>query len=233
MRGRWTFGLCVMTVGILILLRNLHIISFSIGWFIANFWPLLLIIWGLSYIFECNHAEGKICGVIVTALGLIFLGRNLGWFIFEWHMFWKLIGPVILILIGIAILTRSFFDTNSHFVLMSGIEKKDAWRLEKGVFWTLMGGINLDLRKAEIPDGATDLHFIAVMGGINIIVPPGLAVVCEGTSILGGIEFFGKENGGIIANLHEEQGDVKNSPQIIRINSLTVMGGIEVKAVES
>jgi hypothetical protein len=233
MRGRWTLGLFIIAIGVLILLRNIHIIDFSLGWFITRFWPLLLIIWGLGYVFEYNHAGGKFCGVIITVLGVIFLGRNLDWFIFDWRMFWKLIGPVILILIGIAILIRSFSGGNSHFVLMSGLEKKDVWRLRKGIFWALMGSIDLDLRKAEIPDGKTNLQFIAFMGGINIIVPPGMAVIGEGTSILGGIKFFGKESGGIIADLHVEQGDVKNRPQIIQIHSLTVMGGIEVKAVDN
>jgi predicted membrane protein len=232
-RGRWTFGLCVMAIGVLILLRNLHVVNISLGWVITHLWPLLLIIWGLNDIIENNHAQAKICGVIVTAIGLIFLGRNLGWFFFDWHMLWKLIVPGILILLGIAILTKSFYGGKSHFALMSGIEMKDSWRVDKGTYWAFMGGIEQDLRMAEIPDGVTDLQYIAFMGGINVIVPPGLAVVCDGTSILGGVGFFGKENGGILANLHAEQGDIKNSPKILRIHSLTFMGGIEVKAVDN
>jgi Predicted membrane protein (DUF2154). len=228
-RGRWTFGLCVIAVGIVILLRNTHIVDFSLGWFLANFWPLLLIIWGLSYIFERRHPEGKIAGIIIAGLGLIFLGRNLGWFAFDWSMFWKLMGPVFLILIGVGILTRSLFGNRSHFALMHSIEKKGVWRLENHTFGALMGGIELDLTKAEIPEDRTTLQFFAVMGGITITVAPGSAVICEGTSVLGGMEFFGKERGGVVADLYAEQGDVKNSPQVIKIHSFTVMGGIEVK----
>ena len=68
------------------------------------------------------------------------------------------------------------------------------------------------------------------MGGVDIIVPPDLPVVCEGTSILGGVELLGKSNGGILANLRAEQGDIKG-PKLLRINSLAIMGGVEVKAV--
>jgi hypothetical protein len=233
MRGRLTFGLFIIVIGILILLRNMNVIEFGFGSLVANFWPLLLIIWGLGYIFERIGVGGKVCGVIIMGLGLLFLGRNLGWFTVDFSMFWKLLWPAFLIFIGIAILTKSFCGGRSHFALMSGIQKKGAWRLEKGVYWDLMGSIDLDLRQAELPDGDTTLQVIAFMGSIDILVPPGLAVICEGTSILGGVGFFDRKNGGILANLQTEQGDVKNSSQIIRINCLTVMGGVEVKAVDN
>ena len=44
----------------------------------------------------------------------------------------------------------------------------------------------MDLTAAEIPDGETLLDLTAIMGGIDVKIPPDLAVVYEGTAILGG-----------------------------------------------
>ncbi len=232
MRRRLILGLLVITIGVLILLKNMNIIQESIGSLIADYWPIILILWGLSFIFERTGSGGKIIGSFILLLGVLFLGRNLNWFYVDFSLWRKAVWPVLLILVGIGILTRSFSEGKSRFALMGGIEEKEEWSLNSGSYWAMMGSVELDLRKAEIPDGKTNLNLSALMGGIKVIVPADLTVVCEGTSILGGVGFFNKDNGGIIANLRAEQGDPKNSPKVVRISCFVMMGGIEVRAID-
>lgn len=224
-RGRLVLGIIILAFGVLALLHGLKITDISLGKLIADYWPLLLIAWGAGFLCERTGTGGKVVGSLVFLLGIGFLGNNLGWFTFNvWQVFW----PVLLILLGISFLF-GFRNggSRSNLAIMSGVERKNIWDLESGSYLAFMGGIDLDLRRANIPEETIHLNLNAFMGGINIVVPPDLAVACEGTAMLGGVEFFHKNSGGIISNLHEQQGDVKGK-QVVRISGFAMMGGITV-----
>ena len=86
-----------------------------------------------------------------------------------------------------------------------------------------------DLTKAVIPEGETVLDLTAIMGGIKVIVPPDLAVYCEGTAILGGIDFLGEGSGGIIASKTMSSGIKEDTKTRVKIYFSAIMGGVEVK----
>src|SRR5690606_16143147 len=69
----------------------------------------------------------------------------------------------------------------------------------------------------DLPGGTTELFIVAVMGGAEIIVPPGLAVDCSGIGILGGFEHQ--------ADLRDHAG---STAPLLRINGFALMGGVEV-----
>ncbi|MCL6588784.1 MAG: cell wall-active antibiotics response protein [Firmicutes bacterium] len=225
-RGRLLVGIIIIVFGVIALLNGLGYTQLSFWEIIATYWPLLLIGWGVGFMLERSGASGKVLGAIVILIGLGLMGNNFGWFTFN---FWQLLWPVFLIFLGIRFLMGNRDGGRTNFAFMGGIDRKDAWQMDNGSYWAFMGGIELDLRQAVIPHKTTYLSVTAIMGGVEIIVPPELRVVCEGTSMLGGVQFFDKSNGGIIANLYAEQGDPQDQKQI-RINCLVLMGGVEVKA---
>jgi hypothetical protein len=52
-------------------------------------------------------------------------------------------------------------------------------------------------------------------------------VDCQGTAILGGLDFFRQSDGGIVAHNHiKREGDGQST---LVINALAVLGGIEIK----
>lgn len=229
-KGRILFGVVLILIGLTAILNSFQITDISFGRLIADYWPVLLILWGFEVLLEQNGSSAKVAGLLIFLIGVVFLGRNLHWFYFNTDLFWRLLWPAILILLGVRLLLGARFDARTNLAFMGGIERKDDWQVSNNNYWAFMGGIDLDLRKAVIPDQVTTFTVTAIMGGVDIIVPPDLAVVCEGTAILGGVELLGKSNGGILANLRAEQGDTK-SPKLLRINSLAIMGGVEVKVV--
>lgn len=112
---------------------------------------------------------------------------------------------------------------------MGSLEKyKDSWALEDSSYWAIMGGVELDLRKAEIADKEYFITCNAIMGGIEIIVPKDISVKCEGIAILGGVDLLGESTGGIISSLRVEQISQEKAA-IINIYSRALMGGIEIK----
>ena len=79
------------------------------------------------------------------------------------------------------------------------------------------GGAQLDLREARFPTGVIDLEVRAVFGGVQIIVPPGLAVEVHGTAIMGGFQ-----------NVNRAPAHPDPDAPLLRIRGLAFMGGVEI-----
>jgi class 3 adenylate cyclase len=71
--------------------------------------------------------------------------------------------------------------------IMGGSQRRGRWRLrEKTSAVAVMGGCQLDLRNAEVEGREVVINAVAVMGGIDIIVPEGIEVELGGIAIMGG-----------------------------------------------
>ncbi|TCL70877.1 putative membrane protein [Hydrogenispora ethanolica] len=233
-RGRLSFGLIIILVGVLLLLRNSGFAAFSIGELFHTYWPVLLIAVGLNALPGRNSGSWS-GGLTVVLIGVLFLGRNLAWWSFESITFWKLLWPALLILIGVELLFRGWGKTQR--------QERDHWNRwsEPGAasaeihHEAILGGLKLDLRQEQLAEGESVIHLTAVLGGIELWVPADLRVLATGTAVLGGLEFFGRSNGGLVAELRAEQGrreepgaDMKR----LRIDGTAVLGGITVRSVQ-
>jgi hypothetical protein len=103
--------------------------------------------------------------------------------------------------------------------LMGGVERKGGWtpprRLDVVAF---MGGVVLDFRDARLADGVTEVRVVAFMGGVEIIVPPDLAVSSDGIGIMGG---FGHS---------AESGVAPVAGPRLRVTGAALMGGVDISA---
>ncbi|MFE4966483.1 DUF1707 domain-containing protein [Streptomyces sp. NPDC056660] len=102
--------------------------------------------------------------------------------------------------------------------VMSGFQRKGRWTVPKRfTCFAFMGGGEIDLREANFADGEVELNCIAVMGGVEVIVPPGVEVVVRGIAVMGGFD-------------HYEEGTPPDpgAPRVI-VTGLAFWGGVEVK----
>jgi hypothetical protein len=105
----------------------------------------------------------------------------------------------------------------SLFAFMSGVVRKGPWAVPKTInAIAIMGGIELDLRFAHFTAPVTEIQILAIMGGVEVIVPPGVRVESDGFAIMGG---FGTEVG---------DPGLPNAP-VVRLTGLALMGGVEVR----
>lgn len=81
----------------------------------------------------------------------------------------------------------------------------------------VMGGCTLDLRAAQLSAPVTTIRIIAIMGGVEIIVPPGVRVIMRGIPIMGGW-----------SNTAHDVEQSQDSPEI-RIDGIAIMGGVDVR----
>jgi hypothetical protein len=102
--------------------------------------------------------------------------------------------------------------------VMSGVERRGAWTLaERHTAVAVMGGVELDLRDAELPAEAT-VTALAVMGGVTVVVDQFTRVDVDGIGLMGG---FGESR----SRTHAVLGP--GSP-VVRVRGLALMGGVEV-----
>jgi hypothetical protein len=76
----------------------------------------------------------------------------------------------------------------------------------------------LDFREARLPPGETHVSVFILMGGVQIIVPPELAVETSGMAIMGGFE-------------HLERAPAVADPErpVLRVTGFAMMGGVAVE----
>ena len=73
--------------------------------------------------------------------------------------------------------------------LFSSIEKRGVWAVPSALAVSaVFGNALLDLREAELEPGLTEIHVRAVFGNLEIWVPPGVAVECDGRAIFATFE---------------------------------------------
>jgi hypothetical protein len=113
---------------------------------------------------------------------------------------------------------ESVRDHGFQIAIMGGYERKGEWTPPRKLYsLAVMGGAGLDFREAKMPPGITEVTVLAVMGGVEILVPPGLAVETHGFGLMGG--FDGVDQAGVDTD--------PDAPRLV-IRGIALMGGVEV-----
>jgi hypothetical protein len=102
--------------------------------------------------------------------------------------------------------------------IMAGGKRSGAWiPARKNWAVGVMGSCELDFRDAQLAPGVTEVRVLAIMGAVEIIVPPDLQVDCSGIGIMGGFD-------------HEQLGASTTDPEapVIRVTGVAIMGAAEV-----
>jgi hypothetical protein len=99
--------------------------------------------------------------------------------------------------------------------IFSGVERKGAWVVPPELVGiAVMGGVELDLTNAVLTSQVTEFRLFALMGGIEITVPHGVAVRSEVIGIMGGTS--------------TPDGDTPAGAPVIRLTGAAIMGGVDV-----
>ena len=112
--------------------------------------------------------------------------------------------------------------TTTVIGIMSGGERKGHWRPGEHVnvvaFW---GGCHVDLRGAQINTPVVEIDAIAIMGGIDIIVPEGIKVELTAIPIMGG------------ANSKVKDVPILEGTPVIKVRAVAFWGGVSVRSKPS
>jgi hypothetical protein len=105
------------------------------------------------------------------------------------------------------------------FSVMGGHVRTGSWIVPRQLkIVVLMGGAEIDLRDARFGAGVTEIEVFVMMGGVGLIVPPGVRVESMGAAFMGGFEL--------------KAGDataLSPANPVIRLSGLAIMGGVETE----
>jgi predicted membrane protein len=225
--NRAIIGVIFVLIGLFLVLRNTGFFPGFIDHIIFS-WPMLLVAIGL--VITIGSSGGKTSGIIVMAVGAFFLIPHIFQETFDINMFW----PSIFIIIGVIFIFSKRRGWNSlstsppvgddyvdYVHVFSGGERQIVSdNFKGGKVTAIFGGSEIDLTKAKLAPGKSELEIACVFGGTTIIVPDDWNVKIEVVPVLGGFGDSRKLKPGR---------SVDTSKQLV-IKGAVVFGGGEVKS---
>jgi predicted membrane protein len=225
--NRPIIGVILVLAGLFLLMRNTGFFPSFIDHVIFS-WPMLLVTIGLVMTLGASE---KTAGVIIMAVGGFFLIPTIFRETFHaYNMFW----PSIFIIIGVIFIVtkrRSWHpgvskgtignDFIDYVNIFSGGERQVTTdNFKGGKITAIFGGTELDLTKAQLAPGKSELEVTCIFGGASFIVPDDWFVTIEITPVLGGFSDSRKLSPGRT---------VDPSKQLV-IRGVVVFGGGEIKS---
>jgi predicted membrane protein len=221
-------GALLILVGIAFLLDHMGIISIDHLW---RFWPILLIVAGISRVTTPAH---RFWGILLIAAGTLLELNQLGIAHFGWADFW----PIVLISAGLMVIWNSLRSktgttapptqggdprlTVNGVAIFSGLERRMTTQdFQGGHVTAIFGGIELDLTEANMQADEATLEVNAIFGGAEIRVPDTWQVSYRGGPIFGGVEDK--------TRIRRSEDMAGSKPKVLHITGLVAFGGLEIK----
>ena len=217
-------GVTIVSLGGILLLRNLGVITFD-NWplFWGTFWAGIFLIAGLSVLVSSRRPTGWVWGLLLVAVAAA-IGLN-AYNIINISV-WKLFWPIILILVGLAVVLgigsgrrqskkrAADGDDSEKVAIFYGEESRVKGDYTGGSLTAIFGGVELDLRQAKIKDGAV-IDVFALCGGISVSLPDDVIIQNEVRGILGGSE--------------DKTAPKSSAKKTIYLKGECILGGLEIK----
>jgi predicted membrane protein len=193
--NRAVIGVVLVIAGLFLVMRNTGFFPDYIDRVVFS-WPMLLVVIGLVMTLGSSEKTG---GIIVMAVGGFFMIPLIFRETFHmYNMFW----PSIFIIVGIIFIVsrrhawspgtgNSKGITGDDYVdyvnIFSGGERQvTTQNFKGGKITSIFGGIELDLTRAQLAPGDSDIEIACIFGGATFIVPDNWFVSIEVTPVLGG-----------------------------------------------
>jgi predicted membrane protein len=191
------FGAVIVGIG---LLDNLGIFRFHDIW---QYWPVLLIVWGVSHLIDSRTPSGWIWNGMIALVGAFFLLDTLDIFVFNFALVW----PVLLIALGVSVLVGTLernryrvsgahytpgqtpaspvVGTNAFFSENRG--GTDAQDFQGGQASAIFGAARFDLRNASMTVDEARVHVDVIFGEAEVRVPETWLVISRAAVVFGGV----------------------------------------------
>lgn len=232
---RFFWGLILVLLGGYWTLGRAGVVTDGAGGLILLYWPVIFIFYGIRGAVDAALHSRSAGGAFpwgttllnlgFTVLFLVVLGNNNDWWDVNLSPVWRLFWPALALFAGIHLLVGGLWrpGARTYLAFMSGSkDQRTAW--DDLTVLNIMGGTDLDLSRAGLPDREVVIHAYSLMGGGGLKVPPGVKVVCEQTALMGGGNILGREAGGLIDRRVIEAGE----GPVVRLRCISLMGGVDV-----
>ena len=196
-------GLIFIIIGVIIGLNTFHITNIDL--FFDGWWTLFIIIPCFLGLFKDQDKTGNIIGLIVGIYLLLYCQG-----IISFQFAWKLVVPVIFVLIGLKMIFKDTFTKKKpHQNIYDGKLYTD------GNYDVTFNGLILDLSKAYLNEETT-ITISTLFGGVDLYLPDDVNIQIQSSNFLGGVD------------LHKRENKIENT-KVIYLNARCIFGGINIK----
>lgn len=220
--------LASIVLGLAIILAAVGYIGNVFEWwdyklFFDGWWTLFILVPCVCSMIESGIHWGNAIGFVVGAALLLDQQKVL-----PNGLLWKLLIPAVMILIGLKIIFhRSAFEKKpmvlkpaekgqiKNFTAIFGADE----RRISGPFYganlvAVFGGVDLDLREAEITQDIT-ITCVSVFGGVELLLPPNVQCKVQALPVFGGVD--------------EKHGVSGEGMPTVYIEATAIFGGADIK----
>ena len=220
------FGAIVVAVGCLLLLDNLGIVRFHDIW---QYWPVLLVAYGVSRIVDARTPSGYLWGGVVALIGAFLLLDTLDIIVFNFAVVW----PLLLIAFGINVLVRTLERNRlpigaplsaspvigSTAIFSESKSGSDTQDFHGGEATAVFGAARFDLRNASMTVDEARIDVNVVFGEVEVRVPETWSVINRA-----GVVFAGVND----KTIHPKPDPNVKTPRLV-ITGAVIFGGITVR----
>jgi predicted membrane protein len=221
-------GAILLAIGIIFLLDRMGYINVR---HFLQFWPLIIIAVGIAKI---ARNDARVWGALILLFGVFLQLNELGIGHFTWGEFW----PLLLIVAGLmamwsALQARKIMSNIpaaqstdprtalDESTLFGGIQKRvNTKEFQGGRLQAIFGGIEIDLRDADIAENEAVIYANAIFGGIEIRVPETWYVAARGQGVFGGYSDATRYAGPV---------DPDKPKKTLVVLGAAVFGGVEIR----
>ncbi|HMI09564.1 MAG TPA: DUF5668 domain-containing protein [Candidatus Saccharimonadales bacterium] len=214
---RFTAGLGIIVIGVVLLLANLDVAGFDE--IARNGWPAIII--GVGILMFINDTKNYLWALLISGVGVALQLRELDIVTVNiFQLFW----PAVIVIIGLSIIFNragsakrvSKEKSDDVSAILGGIDhRNNSENYLGGQATAIMGGIKIDLRGVKIKEQAT-LNVFAFWGGVELIVPSDIVVKTKASCILGGIE-------------NKTNPETSKGAPVLYVTGDVIMAGVEIK----
>ena len=219
------WGLVLVAVGVVLGLNALGITKIDLlfdGW-----WTLFIIVPCFVGLFSPREKTGNLIGILIGVF-LLLCAQD----VLDYAMIWKLALPVVVVLIGLRMIFGGARDPQQDkiiqeleasgrpmkngFAAFSGTNLNFSGEVFEGAELTaVFGGVKCDLRGAILNQDVV-IKASAIFGGIDLIVPEGVAVKVKPLSVFGGV-----------SNKHPQP--TAQSLVTVYVDASCIFGGMDIR----
>jgi predicted membrane protein len=243
---RLVIGLLIVAAGVLLLLEKMNVIK-DVN--ILDYWPVILIVMGVGKLFQqgLDRYHKVFWGIILTAVGVLFLLNNLHYIHFWFDDLW----PILIIIVGFEIIRGGLFKHRVHARWME-MDEKTKEKFASGCCSQFSGSQNLDVDFINISAilGGGEYLFTnkKLKGGVISVILGGCdidlrdadmeedSMVLETSSILGGIDIrvprhwqVEVQGTPILGEMANKTVSTENPVKKLFVRGSAIMGGVEIK----
>lgn len=165
-------------------------------------------------------------GVIIIALGVLFLLGNLGFLSVGRAL--AILWPLLIVAVGLLLLRGSRRWRRFHGHLGGAVGNirigEEEWDLRDMDTSIGMGELRLDLSRARIPEGETCLKVKGGIGKIQILVPAALPISAHAEVVAGSINLLGHKAEGISRQLSFTSSDYTIANKKVKVDMTLFLG---------